>query len=137
MSSGIAPPEKPSPAPNAAPPPSQFELVIDQRLRQTRRQLAGVEMADGLITLAAGVLGYLLTAALVDHWLIPGGVGFGGRLLLFLALLAGAGAFFTGKILPLVIRRIHPLFAAKTIEDTRPGMKNARPSGESDNSSMI
>lgn len=117
MSTPIAPPEQA--------PPSQSELLIDRRLRETRRQLAGVEVADGLITLAAGTLVYLLVAALVDHWLVPGGVGFFGRFVLFLILVAGAGAFFARKVLPLLVRRIHPLFAASVIEETRPEMKNS------------
>ena len=43
----------------------------------------------------------------------------------FLGLLAGVGVVFVRRILPLLVRRIHPLFAARTIEDGTPGMKNS------------
>ena len=61
---------------------------------QTRRQVKGVDIAGGLVTLAIGVLAYLLAAAVIDHWLIVGGLGFWGRLLLWLGLVGAAGTYF-------------------------------------------
>jgi hypothetical protein len=82
-------------------------------------------MADGLITLAIGVLAYLLAAAAIDHWMVVGGLGFWGRLWLWLVLVGAAGTYFAVRLLPPVIKQINPLFAAATIERSQPSLKNS------------
>ena len=93
MSSGIVTPQPLPPTP--VPPPSECEIVIDQQLQRTRRQVKGVDIAGGLIALAIGILAYLLAAAMIDHWLIVGGLGFWGRLVLWLLLVVAAGAILS------------------------------------------
>ena len=124
MSSGIVTPPPP-PATPVPPPPTECEVVINQRLQQTQRQVKGVDIAGGLITLAIGVLAYLLAAAVIDHWLIVGGLGFWGRLGLWLVLVAAAGTYFACRLLPPLLNRINPLFAAATIEQSQPSLKNS------------
>ncbi len=113
----------PPPAPVA--PPTECEVVIEQRLRQTQRQVKGVDIAAGLVALAIGVLLYLLAAALVDHWLIAGGLGVRGRLWFWLGLLAAVGVYFVWRLLPMLLGRINPIFAAAAIEQSQPSLKNS------------
>ena len=95
MSSGLAtPPSLPPETPLVVPPPTEYEQFIDQRLTRTRRRVKGVDIAGGLVTLAVGVLGYLFAAAMVDQWLVAGGLGFWGRLLLWLGLVGRGGHIF-------------------------------------------
>lgn len=125
MSSGIvAPPPLPPDVPLVAP-PTEYEGYIDQRLRQTRRQVKSVDIAGGLATLAVGALLYLFAAALADHWLIVGGLGFWGRWLLWLVLVGAAGTFFAFRVLPPLMHRVNPVFAASTIEKSRPSLRNS------------
>ncbi|MBU4271160.1 MAG: hypothetical protein KKA28_04775 [Planctomycetes bacterium] len=125
MSSGtVAPPSLPHDVPLAAP-PTEYEGYIDQRLRQTRRQVKSVDIAVGLATLAVGALLYLLAAALADHWLIVGGLGPWGRWLLWLGLVGAAGTFFAFHLLPPLMHRVNPVFAASTIEKSRPSLRNS------------
>lgn len=125
MSSGTATPPPPpaaaKPKPNAAP----SEAFIEDRLRRTRRQVKGVDLASGLLTLAVGAVAYLLAAAVIDHWVIAGGLMPWARWLLFLGLLGGAGYYFAGRIVVPMIHRINPIFAAHTIEQSRPTLKNS------------
>ncbi len=123
MASGIVAPSPPEGPQNSA--PVECEAFIDRRLRQTRRQLKGVDVAGGLMTLAAGLLAYLMFAAALDHWVVAGGLGFAARLLLLLGLVAGGGAYFLFCVLPPLVRRINPVFAAQTIEQGRPTLKNS------------
>ncbi len=116
------PPPADSPAKKRA---AQAESLIDDRIQRTRRQVRGVEIVSGLLTLAVGTLAYLLAAALADHWLVTGGLGFWGRLLLMAGLVLGGGWYFAVRVLPLVLRRINPLFAAQTIEASQPSLKNS------------
>ena len=117
-----------TPPPPETPPPrgrADREAFIEDRLRKTRRQVKGVDIAVGLMSLAVGALVYLLVAAIIDHWLITGGLGFWGRLLLMLGLLGAVGCYFSFRILPLLLHRINPVFAAYTIEQCRPSLKNS------------
>ncbi|HEX5442940.1 MAG TPA: hypothetical protein VFW87_03885, partial [Pirellulales bacterium] len=103
----------------------EFDHYIESQIHRTRRQVKGLDLTASLMVLAVGTLGYLMVVALVDHWLVSGGLGFGGRLTAFLALIAGIAAFTALRIAPLLLRRINPVYAAHTIERNRPGIKNS------------
>ncbi len=76
------------------------------------------------MTLAAGTLGYFFVAGLVDHWVVPGGLGFWGRLVTLLVFLILVAVYLARAVLPLLLLRINPLYAAYTIERSRPALKN-------------
>ena len=70
----------------AEPPQSAGQLVefddyIDAQLRKTQGHVRGVDAASALMALAAFTLAYVLFAALFDHWIVTGGLGFWGRAL--------------------------------------------------------
>ena len=77
------------------------------------------------MALAAGGLLYFLLVSVLDHWLVSGGLGFWGRLACLAVFLAGAGWFVVRRLGPLLIRRINPVYAAETIEKSKPSLKNA------------
>ncbi len=125
MSSGLAPPLMTQQDVPLVAPPTEYEVFIDHRLHQTRRRVKGVDIADGLVTLLIGTLGYLFLAALADHWIVAGGLGFWGRFLCWLALVAAAGTYFARHVLPPLVHRINPVFAAATIEKSEPSLRNS------------
>lgn len=123
MSSGtLTPPQTPD---TPVPPPTEYEVVIERRLRETTRHVKGVDLAGGLLTLSIGVLTFLLLAAVTDHWLIAGGLGFGGRLVFWVALVGMTALFFLLRIVPPLVHRINPVFAAATIENSQHSLKNS------------
>ena len=101
------------------------ESYIDEQLRKTRAHVKAVDVASGLMTLAAGSLACWLVAAILDHWILPGGLGYWGRLLCFVLYFGVAGYYFVRQVLPLFIKRINPLYAAQTIEHAQPTLKNS------------
>ena len=101
----------------------EYQQYIDGQLHKTRARVKWVDFWTSLVLLGIGVLGYLLVAALIDHWIIPGGLGFFGRLLLLIGLLAGIGAHLALNFFPHVLRRVNPVYAAAAIERGQP-MKN-------------
>ena len=78
--------EKPQASPVAA---SQAAGLVDQQIHRTRRALKGVDLAAGMIMLVIGALSFLLTMAMLEHWVIPGGWGSTGRAITFSLLIAG------------------------------------------------
>lgn len=54
-----------------------------------------------------------------------GGLSAAGRLALWLVLVAAVAAILVRRLLPVVLFRINPVFAAYTIEQSRPSLKNS------------
>jgi hypothetical protein len=102
----------------------EYEEFIESQLRKTRSHVWSVELAGALMLLAAGTLGYFFVAGLVDHWVMPGGLGFWGRLTALFVFLTLVAVFLARQVLPLLLLRINPLYAAYTIERSRPALKN-------------
>src|SRR5207237_7032384 len=75
--------------------------------------------------LAAGVLAFLLVAAVVEHWILPGGFNSTVRMMLFSALMVGIGCFAFRRFWPLLAQSINPVYAARTIEQGSPSLKNS------------
>ena len=50
------------------------------------------------MTLSLATLVFLLVAIVLDHWLITGGLSFGARLAMWLALVAAGGAYFALRV---------------------------------------
>ena len=124
MASGTSPVKEASSG-RLSPPASQYETFIEHRVDETRRQVKAIDVAARLVELAAGVLLYLLAATLLDHWLIPGGLAFWGRLILWAGLIAGTGVYLVRRILPYWRYRINPIFVAQSIEQGQPSFKNS------------
>ena len=125
MPSGTAVPPKPSPEISVALPPTECETVIQKRLQKTQRHVKGTDIAGGLIILAIGVLAYLLVTSAMDHWLVVGGLGFWGRFWLSLLFWGAAAVYVVYRLLPPLFGRINPVFAAATIEQSQPSLKNS------------
>ncbi len=117
--STIAPPPKPT-----NPVLVDSEGYIDQQIRRTRRSLKLLDLAAGTLTLLIGLLAFVLVGALIDHWIVPGGLSDGGRLALFGVMLAGVAWYGWKQFVPL-LKPINPVYAAQTIERNTPTLKNS------------
>lgn len=96
---------------------------IERQINRTRRQVKLVELGAAAVTLVVGVLAFFLMAALVDHWLLP--LSGWGRGLLLLALGAGVAWYLWTVVAPLLRHSINPAYAALTIEQSAPSLKNS------------
>lgn len=125
MPSGTPPLPKSPPQPATSTASNECERFIDARLLAARRQIRGVDLAVGFLALAVVVLVYLLIAAILDHWLVVGGLGIWTRVVLWFGLVALAGSVFSFHLFLPLWRRINPLFAASTIEKSEPTLRNS------------
>ena len=111
--------------PATAPPESKVsaDKLIDSQLGRVRRHIRITDLIAGIMVLFAGLFGCLILVAVVDHWIV--GLGVAGRLLVLLALIGGAGWHLAVNVVPLLLRRINPAYAAQTIERGEPSLKNS------------
>ena len=95
---------------------------MDLQLKRTRGQVRILDLATSLMQIVIRILVVVLAVALVDHWVIS--LPTWGRWvsLLLLGAVIVHGLFF--RILPLLIWRINPLYAAQQIEQSMPSLKN-------------
>ena len=82
------------PSQPVVPQQSPQAVLIEDRIHKTRRQVKGVDIIAGLLTLTVGTVTYLFAAALADHWLVTGGLGFWWRLLLWAILIVCRRSIF-------------------------------------------
>ena len=101
------------------------ERLVDEQIRRTLRSLKLLDFTAGLITLVIGTLGYLLTVAVLDQWVIPGGWNETTRIILLTVLVIGVGWYSWYAFWPLLSRSINPAYAAQLIERNTPSLKNS------------
>ncbi|MDG2384608.1 MAG: hypothetical protein P8N76_23265, partial [Pirellulaceae bacterium] len=102
---------------------AELDQFIEKQIQVTRAHVKMVSVATGFTTLAAGVLGFLLLLSLIDHWLW--GLTVWTRLFALVVLLVGGAVFFVWRILPGLLRSVNPVYAAQTIEQSSPSLKNS------------
>lgn len=100
----------------------EHDLIAD-RLRQARFQVKLVDLCTGITSLGVAILTYLLSLALVDHWIV--GLTTGTRLAALVVLLLGTAIYFVWRVLPPLFYPVNPVYAAHTIEQAAPELKNS------------
>jgi hypothetical protein len=98
---------------------------VEDQLEKTSGEMQLLDVSIAVLTMAVTLLIYLLAMSLVDHWLVPGGLGVGMRTLALLALVVGLVFYARNKLLPYLRYKINPAFAAYTIEQAEPSLKNS------------
>lgn len=103
----------------------RYDEYIDKQIDSTRRSVKAVDLLTAVLTITVGTLGFLLAAAMIEHWLVPGGFNVAVRLLLFVVLVGSLTVFTTRRLWPLVRGSINPAYAAQAIEQENPSLKNS------------
>jgi len=94
----------------------EYDEFVEIQIARTRDSLRTNEIITALTQLALWVIGYLLVVVILDQWIADRGLSPQIRLVLLLGLLAGSGYLVAYRILWPLLRRIHPLYAARVIE---------------------
>src|SRR5262245_56265147 len=102
---------------------AQYGQYIDRQIEKTGHQVKLTEIFGRLFLLVAGLLVFFLAAAIIDHWIVP--LRSLGRWALLLLLVGGVVGFIVLRLVPLVFRRVNPVYSAHTIERQAPTMKNS------------
>jgi len=129
MSAGRVTPPPPSLAPQRpAQAPgrndvNQLDYLVEEKLEKTRLHVKIVDLFAALMLMTVALLSIIVGAAMVEAWLFD--LGTLGRWLVFATLLGVAGYFIAGRVVPLLVKKIHPAFAARMIEQSQPTLKNS------------
>ena len=98
----------------------EYEEYVDFQLEKTRGIVKRTDILTTILGLAVGVLGYLLTFVVCDHWMIEGGFGNTSRLSLLLALVAIVIGVLAWRVVWPLLRQVNPLYAARVLEKSDP-----------------
>ena len=99
------------------------DKLIETQLGRVRRHIRFTDLVAGILVLVAGVVAFLTLAAVVDHWIV--GLGPIARWLALATLIVAAAWHLAVNVVPLLLRRINPAYAAQTIERGEPSLKNS------------
>jgi hypothetical protein len=102
---------------------AKVKSYVDQQLEKTRKQVKVVDLIGGGLTLVAFVFGFLILAALIDAWIWP--LSPLARWACLIFVVSGCVAYTLTSIVPLLLKRINPDYAAKMIEEAKPSFKNS------------
>lgn len=115
--------------PRTLPPPPPTPVESVERERLIRRQLARtswhvrlVDLASSIAVWIIGLLLLFLLAAAADHVI---GLGTTGRCVALAILLGFSLWYLVMQVGPLLVRSINPTYAARTIEEATPTLKNS------------
>lgn len=99
------------------------DLFVNEQLAKAATYVKVVDLFGSLMQLMWVVLGGLLLLSVVDAWIfeLPTSI----RTIAFLGILGVAIYWVAKYIVPLIIYRINPAYAARSIEKRRPELKNS------------
>ncbi len=120
MATGTSNLNSPPPAPAAEP---QFDAVVERQLREARLQVKLTDIAATMMIWLAGVIVFLLFAAIIDSYIFDLGVA--GRIVALTVLVGASLWYFIATLLPMVTGRINPVYVASIIEESQPSLKNS------------
>ena len=96
---------------------------VNQQLEKTRKQVKTIDFISGALVLVAFTIGFLLFAAMVDAWIWP--MSRLGRWAFLFIWLGSCLGYTAISIVPLLMKRINPDYAAKMIEEAKPSFSNS------------
>jgi len=102
-----------------------YQEYVDAQINRTSRAVKALDVCQAVLWLVVVGLVVLLAGALAEHWLTRGGFSNTTRYLFFGGLLAAVGWWLARQLWPLATRPINPVYAAATIEETSPTLKNS------------
>ena len=102
---------------------AKVHQYVNRQLDKTRRQVKSTELITHLLVATIFAVGFLQLMALVDAWVWS--LNSAARWLSFIFLVLSTAAYLIYTIGPLVLRKIHPDYAAKMIEAEQPNFKNS------------
>ncbi len=107
---------------SVADPSTQLDRYISQQMQKTGAQVRLFDLFTACLTAVSGLFAALFLLAIIDAWVFE--LGTVGRWGSFIAVIGGTSYYVARHILPLLLRRINPVYSAKVVEQSQPSLKN-------------
>jgi hypothetical protein len=104
--------------------PSKSDRYLARRLAAAGADVKGVAVATFLLAAGLGVVAWLASGVVVEHWLVPGGLPAAARWAWLATGVAGLALAAARWLLPLVRYRVNLVYAARAIEQEHPDLHN-------------
>lgn len=101
-----------------------FDEFVDFHLDKARTSIKVTEISTVLVGLAAFVLCYLFAFVVFDQWVLADGFSDNTRLLLSSSVLLLLVIVLSVRVAYPLLKRIHPLYAARMLEQAEPSLKS-------------
>ena len=99
------------------------DSTLDRQIARATNQVRIVEISTSLALVIAIALGAILAFCLIDAWVFS--FSQLGRLIVLISVAIGCLGLFAWQVLPLALRKLNPLYSARLIEQSTPGLKNS------------
>ena len=121
MSTQVKPQTRSGPRPNRQ--ATKVKTYVDDQLKKTREQVKTVDLLFGILALVAFVIAFVLIVIVIDAWIWPLSVT--ARWISLAVMIVSCIGYFGFAIVPLMFKKINPDYAARMIEESKPGFKNS------------
>lgn len=102
---------------------ARVQQFIRRQIGSTTRQVKTTDLITSCVQIILFTLVFFLVVAIIDAWVWP--LSTTWRLLALVVWIAGTVYLAATRLVPLLIRRVNPLFAARMIEQAKPEFKNS------------
>ena len=102
---------------------SRVTHYVDQQLERTRRQVKSTDLISAGLLLMVTIVGFFLLLAVIDAWVLT--LTPLMRWSALLLLVGGCACMMVFSIWPLLTKKINPDYAAKMLEESKPGFRNS------------
>ncbi len=102
---------------------ARVQQFIRRQIGSTTRQVKTTDLITACVQIVLFTLVFFLAVAVVDAWVWP--LSTASRLLALIVWIGGTVYLVATRLVPLLIRRVNPLFAARMIEQAKPEFKNS------------
>ncbi|MEM7316038.1 MAG: hypothetical protein AAF497_23120, partial [Planctomycetota bacterium] len=100
-----------------------YEEYVDGQLTKVRSYIKLSDLAGLMMGLAAVVITYLIVVVILDHWVLK--MTTWGRLACLVTLIVGVAVYIIAYVVPELMRKINPAYAAQMVERNEPSLRNS------------
>lgn len=101
-----------------------YDEYVDFQIEKARSHIKATDIFTTITLLLAAFVGYLLVFVVFDQWVLEAGFSDWARSALLAVVLLAIGATLVRRVILPIVRRIHPLYAARMIEKADPKLKS-------------
>ncbi|MDG1894740.1 MAG: hypothetical protein P8J37_07520, partial [Fuerstiella sp.] len=104
---------------------AECDEFIDYQIRIARDRIRWTDLLTASLLAAVLLIGYVLIFTICDHWLVPGGFAPITRAIMLGLVVVSCGAIVYRYVIRPWTRKIHPLYAARMLDESHEEMEGA------------